>query len=84
MQRADASAIRVENAAQSAQMIRAIFAGEQGPAADIVSLNAGAAIYIAKQAPSLSAGLEIAASQLQSGAAAKTLAALIEFTTTAA
>ena len=84
LQRADASAIRVENAAQSAQMIRAIFAGEQGPAADIVSLNAGAAIYIAKQAPSLSAGVEIAASQLQSGAAAKTLAALIEFTTTAA
>ena len=84
LQRADASAIRVENAAQSAQMIRAIFAGEQGPAADIVSLNAGAAIYIAKQAPSLSAGIEIAASQLQSGAAAKTLAALIEFTTTAA
>lgn len=84
LQRADASAIRVENAAQSAQMIRAIFAGEQGPAADTVSLNAGAAIYIAKQAPSLSAGVEIAASQLQSGAAAKTLAALIEFTTTAA
>ena len=84
LQRADASAIRVENAAQSAQMIRAIFAGEQGPAADIVSLNAGAAIYIAKQAPSLSAGLEIAASQIQSVAAAKTLAALIEFTTTAA
>ena len=84
LQRADASAIRVEDASQSAQMIRAIFAGELGPAADIVSLNAGAAIYIGKQAPSLSAGVEIAASQLQSGAAAKTLAALIEFTTTAA
>ena len=84
LQRADANAIRVEDAAQSAQMIRAIFAGEQGPAADIVSLNAGAAIYIAKQAPSLAAGVEVAASQLQSGAAAKTLAALIEFTTTAA
>ena len=84
LQRADANAIRVEDAAQSAQVIRAIFAGEQGPAADIVSLNAGAAIYIAKQAPSLAAGVEVAASQLQSGAAAKTLAALIEFTTTAA
>ena len=84
LQRADANAIRVEDAAQSAQIIRAIFAGEQGPAADIVSLNAGAAIYIAKQAPSLAAGVEVAASQLQSGAAAKTLAALIEFTTTAA
>ncbi len=76
----DLSAIQVNDAAASAKMIRALLSGETGPAADIVALNAGAAIYVAGKSDSLQRGIEMAIEQLKSGAAAAKLEQLVEIT----
>ena len=73
-------AIQVEDAQQSAILIKSLFDGEAGAAADIVSLNAGAAIYVSGQVDSLLQGVELAQQKLKSGAAKQTLNQLIEFT----
>lgn len=78
MTRAGLSAITVEDALQSLEMIRGVLAGQAGPACDIVTLNAGAAIYAAGVVDSLAAGVEKASEVLQSGKAAHTLELLIE------
>lgn len=78
LQRADLSAIAVENAAQSLAMIEAVFAGQPGPARDIVRLNAGAAIYAAGLAPSLADGVALAADVISSGKARQTYQSLID------
>jgi anthranilate phosphoribosyltransferase len=58
-------------------MIRAIFAGQSGPAADMVALNSGAALYAADVASSIREGVEIARTVLASGAAEDTLKHLV-------
>ena len=72
-------AIQVRNATESADMIRALLRGETGPGADIVRLNAGAAIYVAGKCDTLQKGVTLATDQLQSGAAAAQLEQLVEF-----
>ena len=64
--------------AENAAITRAILAGEKGPKRDAVLLNAGAALYIGGKAASWREGLSLAASLIDSGAAAKTLEKLIE------
>jgi len=62
-----------ENAAD----LEAILTGdEQGPKRDLILANAGAAIYIAGEAASLTDGVEAAAEAIDSGAAAEKLEAL--------
>ena len=61
--------IRVHNAAQAAEMLSNVLAGEQGPAREIVLLNAGAAIYVAGLADDMQQGIEQAKTMLDSGAA---------------
>jgi anthranilate phosphoribosyltransferase len=51
----------------------AIFEGRAGPDADLVLLNAGAAIYAAGAVDDLRAGVELARETIASGAAARTL-----------
>jgi anthranilate phosphoribosyltransferase (EC 2.4.2.18) len=64
-----------ENAAD----LRGIVDGSvTGPKRDLVLANAGAAIYVAGEADSLSAGVERAAAAVDSGAAADKLAALCD------
>jgi anthranilate phosphoribosyltransferase len=58
-------------------MIRGVFAGNPGPAHDIVCLNAGAAIYVAGCADSLAAGVEAARVAISSGKAAEVLQNLV-------
>ncbi len=77
MQRTNISAIAVDSAAASLVLIKQVFANQSGPARDIVALNAGAAIYAAGLADSLEAGVEKAAEQIASGAAAEKLDALV-------
>ncbi len=72
--------IKVQDVQDSVALIQALLAGEPGAPADIVAFNAGAAIYVAGVASSLSQGVELARLQLASGAAANKLAQLIEFT----
>jgi len=78
LQRADLGAIAVADAAQSLEMIRAVFANQPGPARDIVMLNAGAAIYAAGLTASLADGVARAGEVLENGGARQTLEALVE------
>jgi len=59
----------VSGPADSLALIESALAGEPGPAADTIALNAGAAIYVAGQAQSLAGGVETARDVLQKGAA---------------
>jgi anthranilate phosphoribosyltransferase len=65
--------LQVASAEESAEVIRAVFAGRAGPARDIVLLNAGAAIYAADRAPSLEAGMSAARAAIDGGRARETL-----------
>jgi anthranilate phosphoribosyltransferase len=77
LQETGLEALKVSSAAQSLEMIRRVFAGEPGPARDIVGLNAGAAIYAAGLARDLGQGLERALAAIDSGASADRLDALV-------
>jgi anthranilate phosphoribosyltransferase len=78
LQRADLSAIAVENADQSLAMIKTVFDNQPGPARDIVYLNAGAAIYAAGLTSSLADGVVLASEVIKSGKARQTHESLIE------
>ena len=62
---------------ENAGITRAILAGTPGPKADIVLLNAAAALVVAGKAGTLDAGLSMARESIRSGAAGKALAALV-------
>jgi anthranilate phosphoribosyltransferase len=80
IERQPLDAVRVEGPQQSAQIIRDVLCGKQGPAADLVALNAGAALYAADVAASLPEGVQRARETLASGAAEATLRALVQRT----
>ena len=61
--------------AENAAITRSILSGEQGPRRRAVLLNAGAALYIAGKADSITAGVKLAGKLIDSGAALKTLEA---------
>ena len=65
---------------ENARIISAVFAGELGPARDIVLLNAGAAIYVGGRAATLAEGIRRAAESIDSGKAKGKLDALISAT----
>jgi anthranilate phosphoribosyltransferase len=73
-------AIVVDSAEASLALIQQAFAGEAGPAADIIALNAGAAIYAAGVAESLVDGIAKAREVMANGAAAEKLAGLVSLT----
>lgn len=77
LQRADISALAVDGAEQSLQVVKGVLGGEPGPARDIVLMNAGAAIYAADLADSLADGIKRAAEVIDSGEAMKKLEALV-------
>jgi anthranilate phosphoribosyltransferase len=58
---------------ENAEVTKAVFAGEQGAHADLVSINAGAAIYAAGAAESIASGVELAKATIASGAAGAAL-----------
>ncbi|PHS24879.1 MAG: anthranilate phosphoribosyltransferase [Robiginitomaculum sp.] len=62
--------------AHNARAIRALLDGERGPFRDIALLNAGAAVYVAGQAPNVRAAIERCEKALDGGKAAAALAAL--------
>ena len=65
--------LKVESAEQSLAVIKKLLAGAESPAADIVALNAGAAIYVANIASSLEQGVVMAQDILASGTASEKL-----------
>jgi anthranilate phosphoribosyltransferase len=76
----DVAAIRVEGVEESKLLLLTALGNEAGAARDVVAFNAGASIYIAGLAPTLSAGVEKALTAIASGAARRKLDAFVEFT----
>jgi anthranilate phosphoribosyltransferase len=70
--------LRVSSAQESLALIRRVFAGEPGAAADTVAFNAGAALYAGGQARTVKAGVEQARAAIASGAAARKLEAFVQ------
>ena len=64
---------------ENAAMIRAVFAGEDGPRRDAILLNAAGAIAAAGHAADLRDGLELARETVDSGTASVRLAELVAF-----
>jgi len=77
MTRADLEQIRATDSAHSLEIIKSVFNNTEGPAKDIVSLNAGAAIYVAGLTASLIDGVDKAQEVIASGAVAEKLQQLI-------
>ena len=71
--------IQVSDSDHAKTMLLAVLDNQAGPAVDIVSLNAGAAIYVAGLTTSLAEGITTAQATIASGAAMKKLQQLIEF-----
>lgn len=70
--------LAVDSADESLTMVKSVLNGDKGAATDIVTLNAGAAIYTAGLAEDLQRGVEKAAEVIASGEAAAKLDALIK------
>ena len=75
--RADLSTITVRSTAESFTLVEQVLAGCDGPARDIVCLNAGAAIYAAGVVGSLPEGVEAASRATKDGSARERLDALV-------
>ncbi|MEE2780227.1 MAG: anthranilate phosphoribosyltransferase [Myxococcota bacterium] len=75
----DLSGVAGGDAQHNGAMIRAVLGGATGPGADIVRLNAGAALWVAERADTLEAGVALATDVLSSGAALGKLEELASF-----
>ncbi len=64
----------------NAEVLRAVLGGAGGPAADVVALNAAAALWVAGVAPGIEAALPAAEESLRSGAAGERLEAFVAAT----
>ena len=71
------------SAEQSALIVKAVLAGEKGPARDVVLLNSGAALYVSGKATSVQDGIALAAASIDSGKARQKLEQLVELTNAA-
>jgi anthranilate phosphoribosyltransferase len=74
------AALEINDAAQSAALVRRILAGEAGPAREIVVANSAAALWTVDPASSLTAAAQRAQQAIDSGAARELLAKLIDYT----
>ena len=77
--RSAAESLAGGNPSENASRMMEVLSGEVGALADIVALNAGAALYIAGRAESIAEGVELARENLTSGAALAKLEALKSF-----
>jgi anthranilate phosphoribosyltransferase len=77
MEMADLSELKVDGVEQSLAMIQSVLSNTAGPALDIVSMNAGAAIYVSGIADSLEEGIAKARSAIAEGKASRVLAQLV-------
>ena len=71
--------LQVNSSAESFALIQAAFAGEHSKAIDMISLNAGAAIFAADMADTLKDGVAMAKQAITSGAAAAKVKELATF-----
>ena len=71
-------ALSVDGPEASARMVRGVLDGQEGPARDIVCLNAAAAALVAQKAPTWEEGLNCAARSIDEGRAREVLRRLVE------
>ena len=71
--------LQVADAVESLTLIRSAMSGSHAKAADMVALNAGAALYAADKVDSLKAGVQLAIETIASGAALTKLDQLASF-----
>jgi len=76
--RGNLDALRVRTPEESAAAVLGVLGGEGGPRRDVVLLNAAAGLYVADGAPTLAAGVRLAAEAVDSGAALAKLEELAE------
>ncbi|NQU76717.1 MAG: anthranilate phosphoribosyltransferase [Planctomycetes bacterium] len=77
--RANLDDLLIDSAEASAAVIRDVLAGKQGPARDIVAVNAAAVVVVAGLADDLPGGIAKAIESIDTGEAARALAKLIAF-----
>jgi len=70
-------ALRVQTPEDSKAMLLGVLDNQEGPAKQIVALNAGVALYAANVVPSMEAGIARARAAIESGAAKAKLQALV-------
>ena len=70
---APSQSFRVANANESKSIVLDVLNKKEGPASDIVCLNAGAVLYVADLAPNIASGIEMAKAAIMSGAARQKL-----------
>ncbi len=71
LDRASLDGLRVADAGESLILVREALSGAAGPAAAIVALNAGAALYVAGVSDSMAAGVRRAVEVMQQGLATR-------------
>lgn len=76
----DITALSVTDPARSLAMVQVVFDNQPGPARDIVTINAGAALYAAGMTADLRTGVAQAAQAIASGGAKHKLAEFVSFT----
>ena len=82
LSRAPLEEITGGDAAANAKIIREILQGKKSAKRDVVLLNASAALVAAGRTDHMAEGLPLAANSIDSGAAARKLEALVQFTNT--
>jgi anthranilate phosphoribosyltransferase len=80
MSQSDLSSIRATDSDASLKIIQSVFEDADGPAKNIVCLNAGAAIYVSGLTDSLASGVDKARAAIADGLAKQKFEALINFT----
>ena len=83
MQRATLQDISGGDAQQNSAIIRAVLGGEKSPRRDVVLLNAAAALAAAGRAEHIAQAIPLAEKSVDSGAAARKLEALLQFSRSA-
>ena len=79
--KAPAASLRGGDARENARIVTSVLAGERGPAHDVVTLNAGAALFIAGEAKTIQEGIRRASLAIESGDAKRTLESLVSLST---
>jgi anthranilate phosphoribosyltransferase len=77
-------ALAGDDASMNAEILKHIFAGQQGAGRDIVLLNAAAALWVAGKTDGIGEGIVMAAEAIDSGRVTEKLKQLIHFTQAAA
>jgi anthranilate phosphoribosyltransferase len=77
MEKANPDDLTGGDASANAAIVRRVLDGGRGAPRDVVLLNAGAALFVAGRAPSVAAGITLAAQAIDCGGARSTLERMV-------